>query len=176
VANAPDGLTLIENRDQRGRRRRLLWSRRIAVALFGLIPVLALLNFFGQRPETSSAAARPIAKLQVRAPSNARSGLVYAARFTVDAFADVKKATLVLDPGWAEQYTVNGVVPQPLSEGSANGKLVFVLGHIPRGRRYTLFLSLQVNPTNVGHRSQRVWLYDGSKRLLVVNRTITVWP
>jgi hypothetical protein len=145
------------------------------MTLLATIPVLALLNVFGQRPETSSASSAA-ARLQVYAPAHARSGVVYTARFTVDAVRELKKATLVFDPGWAEQYTFNGVVPQPLSEGSDNGKLVFVVGHVPQGKRYTLFASLQVNPTNVGHRSQRVWLYDGSQQLLVVKRTITVWP
>jgi hypothetical protein len=68
------------------------------------------------------------------------------------------------------------MTPQPISQGSTNGKLVFVLGHIPQGHHYTMFLSLQVNPTNVGHRNQRVWLYNGTTQLLVVKRTITIFP
>jgi hypothetical protein len=145
------------------------------MTLLAVIPALALLNVFGQRPETSSVSAAA-ADLHVYAPTRARSGVVYAARFTIDAVHELKKATLILDSGWAEQYTVNGQAPQPVSEGSDDGKLVFVLGHIPRGRHYTMFLSLQVNPTNVGHRSQRVWLYDGTQQILVVKRSITVWP
>jgi hypothetical protein len=168
-------LTLIENRDLRGRRRQLIWGKRAGMVLFALIPALALLNVFGQRPETSSASTTA-ARLHVYAPTRARSGVAYAARFTVDATEDLEKATLILDPGWAEQYTVNGVAPQPISEGSDNGKLIFVLGHIPQGQHYTLFLSLQVNPTNVGYRNQRVWLYDGTKQLVEIKRTITIWP
>jgi hypothetical protein len=168
-------LTLIENRDLRGRRRLLVWGKRAGMVLFALIPALALLNVFGQRPETSSASTTA-ARLHVYAPTRARSGVSYAARFTVDATEDLEKATLILDPGWAEQYTVNGLAPQPISEGSDNGKLSFVLGHIPQGQHYTMFLSLQVNPTNVGHRNQRVWLYDGTKQLVEVKRTITIWP
>lgn len=175
MASTPDGLTFVENRDLRGRRQRLVRARRLGVALFAAIPLLALLNVFGQRPTTTSAATTA-AELQVYAPTRARSGNVYAARFTVRAARDLKKATLILDPGWAEAYTVNGMSPQPINEGSADGKLVFVLGHIPAGKHYTFFLSLQVNPTNVGHRNQRVWLYDGQHELLLVKRTITVFP
>jgi hypothetical protein len=168
-------LTLIENRDLRGRRRRQARPRWLGMLVIALIPVLALLNVFGQRPETSSAASAT-ARLRVYAPDHARSGIVYAARFTVEALRNLKRATLVLDPGWAEQYTVNGIVPQPLSEGSDNGKLTFVLGHISKGRHYTTFVSLQVNPTNLGQRDQRVWLYDGARRLIEIKRTITIWP
>ena len=175
LAAAPDTLTLIENRDLRGRRRRLVWGRRAGVTALAAIPVLALLNVFGQRPETASASSAT-ARLQVYAPERARSGVVYAARFRIDAVRELKRATLVLDPGWAEQYTVNGLAPQPVSESSDNGKLVFVLGRIARGRHYTMFLSLQVNPTNVGHRNQRVWLFDGAKQLVEIKRTITIWP
>ena len=30
---------------------------------------------------------------------------MYAARFRIDALHDLKKERLVLDPGWADQYT-----------------------------------------------------------------------
>jgi hypothetical protein len=39
-----------------------------------------------------------------------------------------------------------------------------------------LYLQFQINPTNVGRRSQTVWLYDGARLLLTVPRTITVYP
>jgi hypothetical protein len=35
---------------------------------------------------------------------------------------------------------------------------------------------LQVNPTNVGHRTQDVRLYDGERQLAEVRRTITIFP
>jgi hypothetical protein len=40
----------------------------------------------------------------------------------------------------------------------------------------TFWLSLQVNPTNMGHRAQNVWLYDGSKLIATVHRDITIFP
>jgi hypothetical protein len=173
VASAPDTLTLSRHRDGKGSGGP--WARRVAVAAVTLIPLAALLNAFGQRPDTSTAATSS-ARLQIYAPMRARSGLIYAARFRVDAVRDLKRATVVLDPGWAEQYTVNGIAPQPVSEGSHDGKLEFVLGHIAKGAHYTLWISLQINPTNVGHRPQTVSLYDGGRLLLVIRRTITIWP
>jgi len=174
MASAPESLTLARHRDRSGRRRDP-WVRRVGFALLPVIPVLALLNFFGQRPQTSSAAVGD-ARLQVYAPSTVRGGLVYTARFRVDALHDIKGAVLILAPGWADQYTFNGVAPQPVSEASANGRLSFTLGHIPQGEHFTLFVSLQVNPTNVGHHGQTVWLYDDKKELAVIHREITIWP
>jgi hypothetical protein len=173
MTDAPQTLTLREHRDQGKARQR--WFRRSLLALLGLILLAALLNAFGQRPETSSAAA-PAARLQVYAPERVRSGLVYAARFRIDARREIKNATLVLDSGWAEGYTVNGLAPQPISEASQNGKLTFTFGHVPQGRHLTFWISLQVNPTNVGDRTQDVRLYDGKRRLAVVERTITIFP
>jgi len=170
MAPAPDTLTLGEPSDVPRP-----WRRRVALALVSLIPIFALANAFGQRPDTSSAST-PAARLQVYAPTHARSGLIYAVRFRVDAARDLKRATLELDPGWAEQYTVNGIAPQPVSEGSHDGRLVFVLGHIARGTHYTLWLSLQINPTNVGRHRQSVALFDAGQQLLVIRRTITIWP
>jgi hypothetical protein len=105
-----------------------------------------------------------------------RGGLYYEARFRVDAVRELKEATLVLDPGWAEGITINTVEPSPVGEASRDGKLVFVLGRIPAGQKHLFFLHLQVNPTNVGHRSQDVQLFDGDELLATIDRSVTVFP
>ncbi len=174
MAQAPDTLTFTRHRDQQGRRS-FAWLRRALLALLALILVLALLDLFGQRPTTSTAAT-PSARLQVYAPTHARSGLVYAARFRVDALRELTYATLVLAPGWADAYTVNGAAPQPLTQASRNGSLSFGFGHVPAGQHLTFWLSLQVNPTNVGRHLQTVRLYDGDSLLATVPRHITVFP
>lgn len=173
MGDIPDQLTLKRNRDREGARE--LIGRRIGVLILGAFLLLGLLNLFGQRPATSDAAT-PAAKLKVYAPDRVRGGLLYQARFTVEAVRDLKKATIVLDSGWAEGITINTVEPSPVGEASRDGKLVFELGHVPKGQRHLLFLQLQANPTNVGHRSQDVWLYDGDTQLVHLDRTITIWP
>lgn len=174
MASAPDALTFSRHRDRRGHRGDQ-WIRRGGLVLLTLIVILALLNVFGQRPETSTASAAS-ARLQLYAPSTVRGGLLYTARLRIDARTDLKNAIVVFAPGWADQYTFNGVSPQPVSEGSENGKISFTLGHIPQGKHYTLFVSLQVNPTNVGHHGQTVWLYDGQTELAAIHHEITIWP
>ena len=174
MAAAPDTLTLKTHRDLEGRRG-LVWVRRALLGLLAVVLVAGLANFFGQRPVTSTAEGAD-ARLQVYAPTHARSGLVYAARFRVDARETLKKPSLVLWPGWAEQYTVNGLAPQPAQEGSADGKIDFGFDEIKAGRHLTFWISLQVNPTNVGRHTQRVMLYDGNRPLLTINRTITIFP
>jgi hypothetical protein len=37
-------------------------------------------------------------------------------------------------------------------------------------------MQFQVNPTNVGRRSQDVGLYDGDTALVSVDRTVTIFP
>lgn len=174
MPSAPQTLTLKTHRDQAGRGS-YVWIRRALLLLLAAVVVAGLANLFGQRPATSSASASA-ARLSVYAPKRARSGLVYAARFRVDARQALKDATLVLWPGWAEQYTVNGLAPQPVTEGSDNGKLIFGFGHVAAGHHLTFWLSLQINPTNIGHRPQRVQLYDGKQLIATVNRTITIFP
>ena len=172
--SAPDLIVLKRDRDLGGRAYEA-WIRRGLFALLCAVPVLALLNVFGQRPGTESATAAA-AKLELTAPSRVRGGLIFQARFTIEARQDLKKAMLVLDPGWLEGMTSNTIVPSPIGEASANGKLNLTLGHIPAGQSYVLFMQFQVNPTNVGRRSQDVTLYDGTQRLLAIDRTITVFP
>jgi hypothetical protein len=174
MASAPQSLMVKTHRD-RANWWQSVWIRRVLLLIPVAIVLLGLLNLFGQRP-TTSAAVGVSARLSVYAPTHVRSGVAYAARFRIDATQGLKRATLILSPGWAEGYTVNGLTPQPLTEGSTNGKLNFGFGHIPAGGHVTFWISLQVNPTNVGHRSQSVWLYDGSKLISVVHRNITIFP
>jgi hypothetical protein len=174
MADAPDCIKLTEHRDLRGRLWQI-WVRRVLMALIAAVPILALFNIFGQRPATSAATA-PRAALKVYAPTHLRGGLLYMARFHISARADLKKATLVLGPGWAEGITINTIEPSPIGEGSSDGKLVLQLGHVPAGQSYLLFMEFQVNPTNVGHRSQDVTLADGSTALVTLHRKVTIYP
>jgi hypothetical protein len=173
VAEIPDQLTLRTNRDREGKRDILF--RRVALSAILVLLALGLLNVFGQHPATTTAAASA-AELEVYAPERVRAGLYFEARFRVDAIREVEEATLVLDSGWAEGITINTVEPSPVSEASRDGKLVFELGRIPAGQKYVLYLQLQVNPTNVGHRSQDVSIYDGDELLATVERSITIFP
>jgi len=173
VADTPAFLTLRRNRDDATRVEQ--WVRRAVVVLLALFLLAGLLNLFGQRPQTSNAAA-PAASLKLYAPNRVRSGLYFEARFTITAVDGVKDAMLVLDPGWLEGMTLNTVEPSPVGEASRNGKLVFELGHIRKGTSYILFLQFQVNPTNVGRRSQDVALYDAGALLTTIERTITIFP
>jgi hypothetical protein len=174
MAGAPDTLTLKRHRDMEGRDWWVV-ARRVLLTLLGAVIVAALFNFFGQRPHTSTASA-PAASLKVYAPAHVRPGLIYAARFHITAHQDLKDGYLVLDPGWAEGYTVNGLAPQPLTEADRNGRLAYGFGHLPAGQSLIFFLSLQVNPTNVGRRSQDVELDDGETPILTIHRTITIFP
>jgi hypothetical protein len=173
MADTPAFLTIRRNRDRAGVHE--VRARRVLLLVVALVLLLGLLNVFGQRPATSEAGTGA-ASLKVYAADRVRGGLYYEARFTVTARQDVKDAQLVLDSGWAEGITINTIEPSPLGEASRDGKLVLDLGHVPAGTSYILYLQLQVNPTNVGHRSQDVALYDGDKFLTSVDRTVTVFP
>jgi hypothetical protein len=175
VADIPDTIVLKRHRDLEGRGRDV-WLRRVLLALVALIPILALFNVFGQRPGSSSVATAA-ARLQVYAPTRIRGGLLYEARFRITARQELKQATLVLDPGWAESMQINTIEPSPVSEASKDGKLSFALGHIRSGESFLLFMEFQVNPTNVAwHRPQDVELFDGDTHLLTLRRKVTVYP
>jgi hypothetical protein len=173
VADVPDGLTLTHDRDLDGRRWHP-YARWVLLTALTAFLVAALLNVFGQRPETVTVDT-PAASLSLFAPIHVRSGLYYEARFQIRAHSELKDAFLVLDPGWAEGTTINTIEPSPLSEASRDGKFSFELGHIPAGQRYLLYMQLQVNPTNIGRHTSNVTLYDGQQRLASIRRTVTVF-
>jgi hypothetical protein len=174
VADPPDGIDLSRDRDLRGREHDH-WIRRSLMALLAVLPILALLNFFGQRPQTGKAGVAA-ATLSVYAPTHLRGGLLWEGRFHITAHRDIKQAILVLGTGWAEGMSINTIEPSPVGEASNNGQLEFTLGHIPQNESFILYMQFQVNPTNVGRRPRTTDLYDGKTKLASVKQTVTIFP
>ncbi|CAN5347824.1 hypothetical protein BH20ACT13_BH20ACT13_18980 [soil metagenome] len=170
----PQGLTLEHHRDLEGRERRPV-VRRVLVAMLAGILLLGLFNLFGQRVDASSAESSG-ARLEVSAPAKVRGGIFFQARFRIEADEEIRNATLVLDPDWLEDITLNTVVPSPVGEASQDGSIALELGRIPAGEEHRLYLHFQVNPTALGTRSQDVDLYDGDRLLLSIDRDAIVWP
>src|SRR4051794_3162288 len=174
MSAVPDGIVLKRHRDLAGRRQ-YAWLRRALLAIVLAFLVVGLLNVFGQRP-ADTRVTTAAATLGLRAPSAARGGLLFSARFRIEAHRELKNATLVLDPGWAEEMSINTIEPAPIGEGSRDGKLVLELGHVPAGQIHLLWMQFQVNPTNVGRRDQDVELDDGPTRILTLDRTMVIYP
>jgi hypothetical protein len=170
----PEGLTLDHHRDLIGRERRP-YVRWALLGIVGAILVLGLLNVFGQ-VTSEDVAETPAARFEVSAPTKLRGGLFFQARYVVEAVEEIANATIVLDPDWLEEITLNTVEPAPVGEASRDGKIAFELGRIPAGDRHAFYLQFQVNPTAVGLRSQDVELYDGDRLLASFDRDAIVWP
>ena len=174
MASVPDHLTLKRHRDLVGRESRP-YVRWVLLALIGVVLLLGLANVFGQRPHTDTAAADGI-ELEVYSPEHLRSGLFFMSRFTIQAEREIEAATLLLDPGWVEGITLNTLVPSPVGEANRDGKIAFDLGRVRAGTKHVFFLHFQVNPTEIGRRSQDVQLLDGESSLLAIDRTVTIYP
>ena len=174
MVDVPDGLTLKRHRDLIGREKRPI-ARWSVLSLLGVLCLLGLANAFGQRPQTDTAESA-VARLDVYSPQRLRGGLYFESRFHIHAREEIREATIVLDPGWLEGMTLNTLEPGPIGEASRNGRIALELGRIPPGGEHLLFLHFQVNPTNVGHRSQDVELYDGEELLLSLDRAVTIFP
>ena len=145
------------------------------LCVIAVLPVLALLNVFGQHPSTSSVLA-PAAAVKVTAPARLRSGLIFQVKVEVAARRDIKDLQLVFDRGWWESMSVNSTVPEPTEEGSSDGRVVFDYGALGAGHSHTSWLYFQVNPTNVGKRQENIDVKDGGTEILRVNRSMTVFP
>jgi hypothetical protein len=174
VADAPDGIVLRRHRDLDGRLS-APWIRRALIVVLAIVPLLGLLNVFGQRTSTSRADAVP-ASLTVDAPSALRGGLLFQARFTIEAKEPLKQATLVLNRGWIDNLTINTIEPSPVNQASQNGRLSLDLGHVPAGMRYVLYMEFQVNPTTVGRRTLHAELLDSGQTITTVTRDLTIYP
>jgi hypothetical protein len=170
----PDGLSAEHNQDLRGRSGHV-WYRRLLLCLIAVLPVLALLNVFGQHPTVSTASA-PTAKLKVTAPSRLRSGLIFQVRVQVTALRTIKMPRLVFDRGWWESMSVNSIEPDPSSQSTQDGSVVLSYDKLPAGHTLVVWIYFQVNPTNVGARHEDVDLLDGSTPITGVRRSLTIFP
>jgi hypothetical protein len=155
---------------------RRVWVRRACCLLLAAVPVLALLNVFGQRAHSATETA-PAASLTLRAPSHVRPGLMYQAKLTIVARQTIKATTLVLGNGWLDGFTMNTNEPSATSETTGpDGGLSLSLGTLKPGQTYVQYFEMQVNPTTVGTKSQPVSLRSGSTQLLALDHTIRVFP
>lgn len=171
-------LDLERTRDLKGREDHV-WARRAVLAIFALIGVFALLNGVGQRASTVSRAGPatgPVADLEVKSPTRVRGGLLFQARITIRARRQIRQPLIVLGPGWLDGLTLNTLEPAAASERSRDGGVELSYGTIQSTEPVSLYLEYQVNPTTVGRKTQRVTLYDGQRRLVSLDRELTVLP
>lgn len=173
MADTPQSLTLKENRDATEVYE--LATRRAFFALLAFVLLLGLLDTFGQSPTGTSVEA-PAATLEVSAPTDVRGGLYFQGRFRITANEEIEKATLVLAPGWMDSMHINTIEPSPAGEASRGGDLALDFGRVGTGDSITVYLQFQVNPNNLGRKSQDVRLYDDTELLATASRTVTIWP
>lgn len=174
MKDSPKSLDRTRDLELRGRARHTLY-RRVALGVLALIVVAALLNVFGQETTTTVARGRG-GTLSVDAPPHLRGGLIFQVRFEIEANRRLAAPKLVLSPGWLDAMTLNTVAPSPLSENSGPDGLSMAFEELPAGHSLIVWTNWQVNPTNVGRRSEDTTLFDGSRPIATANRTVTVFP
>jgi len=174
VENLPDDLS-VERHVLLGGRARHTWYRRVTFAAICVIPVLALLNVFGQHPSSSDARA-DAATLTVQSPERLRGGLMFQVRVDVVAHRDIAEPQLTFSPDWWEEMTENSINPEPLEQSTSNGRVTLSYGRLNAGQKLTVWLQYQVNPINVAHRTENVLLSDGDTPIAQLNRDATILP
>jgi hypothetical protein len=174
VRETPDGITL-ERHVRLSGRAAGPWIRRGLLLLIAALPVLALLNVFGQHPTTTSAGTAAV-NVNVTAPAHLRSGLIFQVRVQVVAHRALKNLTLVFDKGWWESMSVNSSVPEPESQTSEDGRVALSYGKVAAGETHVSWIYFQANPTNVGERTENLEVRDGEAPLAYLHRSVTVFP
>jgi hypothetical protein len=173
-SDIPPGIDRARHQDLSGRGRHVWW-RRVALMVMAAIPLLGLLNVFGQRAGPSSYQGT-LASLLVDSPAHVRGGLIFTTEIAITAHQQLDDARLYLGDGWFEAMSLNGVEPQPSTESSRGGWQVWDYGRIATGVTFRIWISWQTNPTNVGRHSQDIALYDGGTQLMIVHRALTIFP
>ncbi len=173
-ADSPVGIDRARHQDLTGRDHHVWWRRGVLVLITAL-PVLGLLNVFGQHA-TPVTYPSPAASLLIDSPAHVRGGLVFTTEIVITPRQRVHDARLYLDNGWFEAMTLNGIAPQPSTESAQGRWQVWDFGQIPAATAFHVWISWQTNPTNIGRHSQAVVLYDGGTQLMTARHTLTVFP
>jgi hypothetical protein len=173
-ADSPVGIDRARHQDLTGRDHHVWWRRGVLV-LIAALPVLGLLNVFGQHaaPVTYQS---PVASLLIDSPAHVRGGLVFTTEIVITSRQRVHDARLYLDNGWFQAMTLNGIAPQPSTESAQGRWQVWDFGQIPAATAFQVWISWQTNPTNIGRHSQAVALYDGGTQLMTARHALTVFP
>jgi hypothetical protein len=174
MADVPEGISLERHRDLRGRLRQLRYRQGL-LCVIAVLPVLALLNVFGQHP-TSTTVDAQAATLSVTAPARLRSGLIFQVRVEILAHRDIQELEIVFDRGWWESMSVNSIVPEPSKSSSQGGRVALSYGKLATGQKLIAWVYCQVNPTNVGERREDVEIDDSSTPLAHLHRSLTIFP
>ena len=173
-ADLPPGIDRARHQDLSGRNRHV-WYRRAALLLITALPVLGLLNVFGQHAAPVSFQG-PAASLVINSPARVRGGLMFTTEIVITPRQPLHDARLYLDNGWFQAMTINGIAPQPSTESARGRWQIWDFGKIPAATAYHVWISWATNPTNLGQHSQIVALYDGGTRLMTADHTLTVFP
>lgn len=132
---SPVGIDRARHQDLTGRHYHV-WMRRAALAVIAVVPVLGLLNVFGQHA-TPIAYQSPAASLVINSPTHVRGGLVFTTEIVITPRQQLHDAKLYLDNGWFEAMTFNAVAPQPSTESAQGRWQVWDFGKIPAGPSIT---------------------------------------
>jgi len=173
-SSVPIGIDRKRHHELRGRGHHV-WERRVALIVVAAIPILGLIGVFGQRT-TISEAGSPRASILVNAPTHVRGGIIFTSEMVITPHRTLKDARLLLGPGWFQGMTYNAVAPQPSTQTADGRWEVFDYGRLRAGTPFTVWISWQVNPTNLGSRAQDVALDDGPIRIATVRRDVTIFP
>lgn len=152
-----------------------MWVRRALLSCVAVLPILALLNVFGQHPLTSYAASKAVS-ISVTAPTRLRSGLIFQVKIKVNSRRDIKQLRLDFGEGWWESMSVNSIVPEPEEETSQQGRIQLIYGKLEARESFVARIYFQVNPTNVGKRREDVTVADGETPLVTLSRSLTIFP
>jgi hypothetical protein len=173
-ADGPVGIDRSRHQNLTGRKHHVWW-RRSALVVIAALPVLGLLNVFGQHA-TPVTYQSPAASLLINSPAHVRGGLVFTTEIVITPHEQVHDARLYLDNGWFQAMSLNGIAPQPSTESAQGRWQVWDFGQIRAATAFAVWISWQTNPTNLGRHSQTVALYDGGTQLMSAQHTITVFP
>jgi hypothetical protein len=172
--DAPFGIDRARHQDLAGRGWHVWW-RRVVLTAAAVLPVLGLLNVFGQHTEPRTVQS-PAAALLIDSPARVRGGLIFTTEIQITPHQPLQDARLYLASGWFKGMTLNGISPQPSAQSAQGSWQVWDFGQLHAGAAFTVFIAWQTDSTNPGRHDQDVALYDGSTQLMIVHRALTVFP
>ena len=137
-ADLPPGIDRARHQSLSGRGRHV-WYRRAVLVLITALPVLGLLNVFGQHASPVTFQS-PAASLVIDSPAHIRGGLIFTTEIVITPHQQLHDARLYLNNGWFQAMTINGIAPQPSNESAQGSWQVCDFGQLPAATAYRVWI------------------------------------